>query len=58
MTNETELERLLKARVAQLEEWLDEIDTADDMAKDNEKWYRARVRYFVGLARESRKETP
>ncbi len=38
----------LRADVEFLWQLLDDIDTAGDMAKDNDKWYRARVEMIQG----------
>lgn len=48
LTEETDVERL-RADVDFLWSLLDDIDTATDMAKDNDKWYRARVEMVQGM---------
>ncbi len=47
LAEETDVERL-RDDVDFLWSLLDDIDTASDMAKDNDKWYRARVEAVQG----------
>jgi len=47
LAEETDVDRL-RADVDFLWSLLDDIDTAADMAKDNDKWYRARVEAIHG----------